>query len=104
MCFYVHRNSAPADLLTHATSWYYVHENRPFLYFRVEQNTLATHNKYITTERQESMTVSLEISSTYAKFATTIMPIDNVATADIYSLYTSADEFNAIPENHISKD
>ena len=26
MCFYVHRNSAPADFLPHETSWYYVHE------------------------------------------------------------------------------
>lgn len=39
----------------------------------------------------------------HPKFATTVVPIENVVTADIYSLYTSADEFNAIPDNLISQ-
>lgn len=38
----------------------------------------------------------------HPKFATTVVPIENVATADISSLYTSSDEFNAIPDNLIS--
>ena len=36
------------------------------------------------------------------KFAKMIAPIDNVASADILSLYTSADEFNAIPVDLIN--
>lgn len=35
----------------------------------------------------------------HPKFAATIVPIANVTTADIYSLYTSVDEFNAIPDD-----
>lgn len=37
----------------------------------------------------------------HPKFASTIVPITNVATADIHSLYTSLDEFNAIPNDSI---
>lgn len=39
----------------------------------------------------------------HPKLAATIAPIANVVTADIHSLYTSADEFNAIPDESTSQ-
>ena len=39
----------------------------------------------------------------HPKLAAFIAPIDNVATADIHSLYTSADEFNAISDSSTSQ-